>query len=179
MSPKVRRFVSLPNGAPPVCFRHHLLSDGFCSICGSKPRAARTSENVGIAGFLAVVIVAALLLFTTVPALLLIGGVPYDAYYTSGGYSGAVTPPTPAGWQINSTAIYKSDSVANPDFTTDQYAMRQVYVPINQPEMANYTMYYEISDFFPPYTNGTFGTDIPGWNITSNNSSSSDLSRAI
>ena len=75
--PRIRGFVSLPNGAPAVKYHeHHLLFDGFCSICGAKLARARTGENVGIWGFLVVVVVAALILLSAVPALLLLGGVP-------------------------------------------------------------------------------------------------------
>jgi hypothetical protein len=112
--------------------------------------------------------VAALIILSAVPALVLIDDVPYDAYYTSHGYTGTITPTTPPEWQINSTAVYKSGSVSNPNFTTDTYAIKQVYVPQYHPETENYTMYYEIAGVSPPYTNGTFGSDIPGWNITSN-----------
>ena len=167
--PRIRGFVSLPNGAPAVKYHeHHLRSDGFCSICGSKLSRARTGENIGIWGFLAVVVVAALIILSAVPALVLTDGVPYDAYYTSHGYSGTITPTTPTGWQINSTAVYKSGSVTNPDFATDVYAIKQVYVPLYHPETANYTMYYELADVSPPYSNVTFGGDIPGWNRTAN-----------
>ncbi len=107
-SHRIRSFASLPSGATAeACPGHHLLPDGFCSVCGSKLARPRTGENVGVWGFLAVLAVAALLIFTTVPALGFAGGIPYDAYYSSHGYSGTITPPTPPGWQINSTAVYR------------------------------------------------------------------------
>ena len=70
---------------------------------------------------------------------------PYDAYYSSHGYSGTVTPATPSGWQINSTAVYRECFGLKPQFAKDAYAIRQVYVPIYHPETENYTMYYELS----------------------------------
>jgi hypothetical protein len=168
--PRVRSFTSLPSGAAAeTCPGHHLFLDGFCSVCGSRIARTRTGENVGIWGFLAVLAVAALLIFTTVPALGLAGGLPYDAYYSSHGYSGTITPPTPLGWQINSTAVYKSISVSSPQFTNDAYAIKQVYVPLYHPETKNYTVYYELSALPTPYTNNSFGNDIPGWNRGSNN----------
>ena len=167
--PRIRRFASLPSGAPGLtCSGHHPLRDGFCSICGLRVARAKTTENFGLWGFLAVLAVAALLILTTIPVLSLIGGVPYDAYYTPHGHSGTITPSTPAGWQINSTTVYKSYSVLSPGFATDAYAIKQVYVPIFHPETKNYTMYYELAYIAPPYSNGTFGTDIPGWNRSSN-----------
>jgi hypothetical protein len=157
--PRVRRFATLPGRGPTaISHEHHLLPDGFCSICGFKLARARTGENVGLWGFLAVVAVAILLILTTIPVLALTGNVPYDAYYTPHGYSGTVTPPTPAGWQVNSTAHYTSGN--------DFYAITQVYVPTFHPETKNYTMYYDLAVFAPPSSNGPFGIDIPGLSRT-------------
>jgi len=168
--PRVRSFTFLPSRATAeACPGHHLLPDGFCSVCGSRLARPRTGENVGVWGLLAVLAVAALLIFTTIPALGLAGGIPYDAYYSSRGYSGTVIPPTPSGWQINSTAVYQSTSVSSPQFTNDAYAIKQVYVPLYHPETKNYTVYYELSALPTPYTNNSFGNDIPGWSRGPNN----------
>jgi len=167
--PKVRAFTSLPRGAmAETCPGHRLLPNGFCSVCGSKVSRPKTGENVGVWGFLAVLAVAALLILTSVPELAIAGGVPTDAYYSAHGYSGTITPPTPAGWQINSTAIYKNSSVSSPFFTNDAYAIKQVYVPLYHPETKNYTLYYELSALPSPYNNNSFGNDLPGWSRGSN-----------
>ncbi|MDA4136366.1 MAG: hypothetical protein OK449_05120 [Thaumarchaeota archaeon] len=150
--PKIRRSVSLPNGAPALtCSEHSLLPDGFCSICGLKLARAKTTENFGPWGLVAVLAVAALILLASVPALVLVNNVPYDAHYSSSGYSATVTPPVPSGWQINSTTLYTKE--------TDSYAIKQVYVPLYHPETENYTMYYELS-FGPLVSHGPNGSDI-------------------
>jgi len=55
------------------------------------------------------VIVGALLLFSSVPVLSITGGTPHDSYYSTQGFTGAITPVTPAGWQVNSSTILHTD----------------------------------------------------------------------
>jgi hypothetical protein len=158
--PGVRRFVYLPAATPVIAHSDHLiLANGFCSICGLKVSRARTGDNFGLWGLLAVLGVAALILFSSVPVLAIVGnGVPYDAHYTASTNTRAVTPATPPGWQLNSTFSYTNQ--------TDSYAIRQVYVPLYHPETENYTMYYELS-VVPLVLNGPSGGDIPGFSTTS------------
>ena len=158
--PRIRRFIFLPSRAPDsTCSEHHLMADGFCSICGLKLAKAKATENFGLWGLVAVAAVAALILLPSVPVLALTNNVPHDARYSPSGYSATVTPATPSGWQVNSTALYKNE--------TDVYAIRQVYVPLYHPEIENYTMYYEVSSLLP-VSNGPTGGDIPNYNRTSN-----------
>jgi hypothetical protein len=126
-----------------------------------KIAPAKGNENVGLWGLLAIIAVAFLLIFATVPVLALRGGVPIDAYYSTNGFSGTVTPKTPTGWQVNSTTVYHFTSVG------DLYAVKKVYVPIFHPETKNYTMYYEVSIVYP-YSLAPGGGDIAGWTRSSN-----------
>jgi len=153
--PAVRR-LSLPPApsSDNTCSRHHLLENGFCSSCGRKIGPSLRRENLGIGGLLALVIVGALLLFSTVPVLSIRGGTPHDSFYSPQGSTGVVTPVTPAGWQVNSSAILHTDNGS-------VYEVKQVYVPINQPELKNYTMYYDISPKVP--ITGIPTGDISGW----------------
>ncbi len=159
--PRIRSIVMLDKRTTVgTCREHHVLADGFCSICGSRLSLARTDENFGLWGLVAVAAVAGLLLFASVPALALIDGAPHDAYYTTRGYSATPTPPTPEGWQVNSTALYDND--------TNVYSVRQVYVPLFHPETKNYTLYYSVSNGTVPVSHGPGGGEIADWNITSN-----------
>ncbi|MGA2665845.1 MAG: hypothetical protein ABSF83_12975 [Nitrososphaerales archaeon] len=161
--PAVRRQTALPRSAPTAgldTHEHRLFPSGFCSVCGSKVSRARNSENVGLWGLLAVLAVAALLLFTSIPALAMSGGVPQDVHYSAQGASVTGNPGTPPGWVVNSTA---------PEgLREDAYSVTQVYVPLYHPETKNYTVDYELSIIDPPVANGPFGQDIPGWNRLSN-----------
>jgi hypothetical protein len=157
--PRVRRFMYLPAASPAIAHPdHRILANGFCSICGLKVSRAKVSDNFGLWGLLAVLGVAALILFSSVPVLAIVNNVPYDAHYTTSSYTRAVTPATPSGWQVNSTFFYTNQNYS--------YAIRQVYVPLYHPETENYTMYYELS-LLPLVSNGPSGGDIPDFNTTS------------
>lgn len=158
--PRVRNYTLLPvNQSDAACPQHHLFPDGFCSVCGRKLFSAKSPENFGLWGLLAVIFVGAALIFTSVPMLAFTGGVPYDAHYSTQGFSGAITPATPSGWQINST----TSSLYNESNT---YAIEKVYVPAYHPEIKNYTMYYEVSAALP--VSGAPQGDVPGWGTASN-----------
>ncbi|MDA4117659.1 MAG: hypothetical protein OK455_04870, partial [Thaumarchaeota archaeon] len=153
--PSVRRFAFPPPfSGGDVCARHHPLGNGFCAACGRKVGPSLRHENLGIGGLLALVIVAGLLLFSTVPILSIEKGVPHDSYYSAQGTTGVVTPLTPAGWQVNSSTILHTDKAV-------VYELKQAMVPIDQPEAKNYTMYYEVSYNIP--VTGVPTGDIPGW----------------
>ena len=159
--PKVRAFIMLPSAKPAgKCPGHTVRADGFCSTCGARLSAPAVKENFGPWGLLAVAGVTALLLFTSVPALAFVGGVPYDAKYTPQGYSNSAILATPSGWQVNSTTVQEFPGA-------DLYAVVKVYVPLIHPETENYTVYYEVAAGLP-VSSAPSGGDVAGWNRTSN-----------
>ncbi|MDA4126852.1 MAG: hypothetical protein OK452_06595 [Thaumarchaeota archaeon] len=162
MIPRVRGFLFLHAvGSTSRCKLHALLPDGFCSLCGNRISSPSTRENFGPWGLVALGAVTFLLLSSSVPALALIGGSPYDATYSARGYSATPTLPTPAGWQVNSTTSYNNTG-------GNVFAEKKVYVPLVHPESKNYTLYYEVSNGIP-VSSGPSGGELPGWNRTSNN----------
>jgi hypothetical protein len=160
--PKVLAILRVPTaGSAGECPGHTTRGDGFCSTCGARVSAPKTPENVGSWGLLATGGVTALLLFASVPALVFIGGVPTYTTYTSQGYASSVIPPTPSGWQVNSTTLQEFP-------VSDLYAVVNVYVPLVHPETENYTVYYEVATSLP-VSSIPNGGEVAGWNRTSNN----------
>jgi hypothetical protein len=159
--PNVRAFLRLPGeGSTGGCPGHIARADGFCSICGVRISAPKTRENFGPWGLLTVAGVTVLLLFVSVPALTIVGGVPHDATYTAQGYSSSAIIATPSGWQVNSTTLQEFP-------TSDLYAVVKVYVPLYHPDTKNYTVYYEVATGIPT-SSAPSGGDIPGWSRLSN-----------
>lgn len=175
--PRILKLVSLPSGASvPNCSGHHLFSDGFCSVCGAKVARARTGENSGFWGLVAVLTVAALLIATSIPVLAIAGGVPQTSDYTARGFTNTAIPAIPSGWQVNSSVVLESGTVTSLNFTSDVYAIQQVLVPIYHPEVANYTVAFELSPVtIHPYSNlsaaysGIIAGLVPGWSGFGNN----------
>ncbi len=160
--PPIRRFVSLRGAPLSMCSGHNVFPDGFCAICGLKVARARTGENFGLWGLLAVLGFAFLLVLGSIPALALVNGTPYEAQYTPQGATGIPTPMTPSGWQVNSSMPEKLGS----GFLGEIYSINETFVPIFHPETKNYTMYYELAVAGPPASSGPFGVDLPGYNRT-------------
>lgn len=160
-APKARGFMLPSGGGPIACPGHTVEPDGFCSLCGKRISRSLARESFGPWGLVALGLITVILLFAQVPALAFIGGAPYDSQVTGRGFSASITPPTPAGWQVNSTTLYHN-------LFPDLYAVKNVYVPIFHPETKNYTVYYEVA-LDASASEAPNGGEIPGWTRISNN----------
>lgn len=152
--PATRRRITLRSKDSYSCGIHKLDGSGFCSFCGRKSGRGTGNDKFEGWGLVAIGVVTALLLFSSVPVLAAQGGIVYDATYTARGLTTSATPTTPTGWQVNSSTRYPTSAV-------DLYAVRVVYVPLVRPEVKNYTEYFVIStgSVVPGAPEG----DIPGW----------------
>ncbi len=160
ITPRFGHLQSTPGEAqPPACDKHEVGPSGYCFVCGRRVSKPSAGEAVGGWGLVAVAGVVALLLLADLPALTF-AAAPYDSHFLARGSSAAVTPVTPAGWQVNST-VYSNFTRSQP------YAVEQVYVPLQHPEVKNYTVFYAVALTNP--STGAPGGEVPGWGIVWNN----------
>lgn len=137
--PRVRRFAELPRSSVGYsCFSHTPEPNGFCSFCGKKVAPATTPENFGGWGMLAACGVVVLLLVSSVPMLSISAGA-YDGVYTARGPSLTPLPITPKGWQVNASVLHSWNA------SSGAYETVNVYVPLVNPEVKNYTVYYSMA----------------------------------
>ncbi|HXW37482.1 MAG TPA: hypothetical protein VEJ36_06250 [Nitrososphaerales archaeon] len=158
--PGIRSITLLPREQGPVCAEHRVLRNGFCSVCGVKVHGATGPESFGAWGLLAVALVSLLLASAALPALALVDGAPQTVRYSPRGVVASPIPVTPAGWQVNS-----SETLSN---SSQLYSIQRSYVPGYDPEVKNYTMYYELS-LGQIVSNAPSGR-LSGWNGPSYNS---------
>ncbi|MGI0086040.1 MAG: hypothetical protein ACREBQ_13255, partial [Nitrososphaerales archaeon] len=105
-----------------------------------------------------IVLVLILLPLAQVPILQLSSGsTPQYNLYTSGGATGNTLPETPEGWLVNSSIPL--------NLRGDLYSVKNVYVPVSNPERSNYTLYYELAQGLRTNMSNTWG-NLVGWNRT-------------
>jgi len=142
-----------------LCEVHRLDGSGFCTVCGQKSTRQAGADKFEGWGLLAIGIVSALLIFSTVPVVTVRGDTASYSAYTARGLMSSIAPGTPDGWQVNSSAAYIASS-------SDLYAVKLVYVPIVHPESKNYTEYFVISS--DSVVEAAPEGDIPGWGRSAN-----------
>ncbi|MGI0085861.1 MAG: hypothetical protein ACREBQ_12340, partial [Nitrososphaerales archaeon] len=116
------------------CEKHRPSGDGFgfCALCGRKYSASDRLPRSGVAGLALIVLVLILLPLAQVPILQLSSAsTPQYSVYTSGGATGNSLPQTPEGWLVNSSIPL--------NLRGDLYSVKNVYVPVSNPDRSNYT----------------------------------------
>lgn len=153
-----RKVVYSPVKVEKKCNQHLTDDLGFCLYCGRDVADAKFKHGFGLWGLITLV-VAVMVLNSSVIYGLILSNKPYEAYFYSSGYATSQIPALPEGWQVNS-----SHSLSSP---FDTYLSNLVLVPASNPELKNYTLYYALSRYYAylPISQG----EIPGWKRTSLN----------